>query len=313
MINKSVGTPLTAKKAQNSSMGSIRSIRKKTNFPKWLHKPIPLTGQKHTVEKYLRDDSLHTVCEEAQCPNRNECFASGVATFLIMGDTCTRNCSFCNIKHGNPLPLDAQEPERLSHAVKNLGLSYVVITSATRDDLEDGGAEHISKTITLLKRTIYGINVEVLVPDFGGNMTACERVIASNPDVFSHNIETVPSLFSQIRPEAKYTLSLQILRTAAEIGHDITIKSGFMVGLGETEKEVILLMQDLRESRVSILTIGQYLQPSKKQVPVKEFITPDQFDRYHMIALELGFSQAHAGPFVRSSYNAAEIYNHSFQ
>lgn len=290
------------------SMSSGYQVRRKTDFPRWLRKPIPPVGKRSVIEKYLRQGYLHTVCEEAKCPNRNECFASGTATFLIMGDLCTRNCLFCSIKYGTPFPLDSDEPERICKAAKKMGLSYVVLTSVTRDDLEDGGAGHIAETVSMLKKS--GIKVEALVPDFCGSTTALATVLASGPDVFNHNIETVPAIFSHIRPDADYTLSLQVLRWAAENSHDIPIKSGFMVGLGEIEEEVISLMDDLRKSKVTALTIGQYLQPSENQVRVKEFIPPDQFDHYSAIAKELGFSHVCSAPFVRSSYKAVELFNH---
>lgn len=294
---------------QRSSENSLRGSGKKSAFPKWLRKPIILNGKRKEVEKYLRLGNLHTVCEEAKCPNRNECFASGTATFLIMGDICSRNCLFCNIKPGTPLPLDPGEPERLLDAVKKMGLSYVVITMVTRDDLDDGGAEHIAKTISILKRSINRIKVEILVPDFKGKMKSISTVLSVKPDVFSHNIETVSSIFSKIRPEADYDVSLQVLSHAAQNSKDILIKSGFMVGLGETEKEVISLMKDLRKSHVAILTIGQYLQPAKNLVRVEEIVTPAQFELYRMIAGELGFTHVSSGPFVRSSYRASEVFN----
>ena len=294
---------------QHSSENSVSRVRKKSAFPKWLRKPIILNGKRKEVEKYLRLGSLHTVCEEAKCPNRNECFASGTATFLIMGDICSRNCMFCNVKSGIPRPLDPDEPERLADAVKKMDLSYVVITTVTRDDLEDGGAAHIAKTISHLKRNNNRIKVEILVPDFRGNMRSVETVLSGKPDVFGHNIETVSSVFSTIRPEADYNTSLQVLMHAAQNSNGIFIKSGFMVGLGETEKEVVSLMEDLRRSRVTIVTIGQYLQPTKNQVALKEIITPAQFEKYHMTGKELGFSQVFAGPFVRSSYRACDVFN----
>lgn len=299
----------TRSNTQDSSENPLVQVKEKSTFPKWLRKPIVAYGKRREVEKYLKQGNLHTVCEESKCPNRSECFASGTATFLIMGNICTRNCLFCNIKHGKPLPLEPDEPNRLLDAVKKMGLSYVVITTVTRDDLEDGGADHIAKTISVLKRNINGINVEVLIPDFNGNMKSVVTVLSNQPDVFSHNIETVPSIFPKIRRVADYAVSIQILRDAAENSNDIFIKSGFMVGLGETENEAISLMEDLRKSHVSILTIGQYLQPTKNQVEVKEFITPAQFERYKKIGNELGFSQVFSGPFVRSSYRAAEVFN----
>ncbi len=310
MINQAVPTPSLTNHGHNATGGITRGHSNHTMFPRWLYKPIPLKGKKQSIEHYLREGSLHTVCEEAHCPNRCECFANGTATFLIMGNTCTRNCLFCSIKHGAPLPLDPQEPERLCEAVTKMNLSYVVITMVTRDDLEDGGANHIAKTISFLKRNLYTLTVEVLVPDFGGSMRALATVLESRPDVFNHNIETVPSLYSYIRPEADYTRSLALLRRTSEFDASVRVKSGFMVGLGESEREVITLMQDLRNAHVSIVTIGQYLQPGKSQVPVKEFIPPEQFERYRTIGENLGFDQVAAGPFVRSSYHAEEIFYH---
>ncbi len=286
----------------------MHTPQRNSRFPKWLRKTIPTRGKKNVLEDWLKQHKLHTVCEEAKCPNRCECFAQGTATFLIMGAVCTRNCLFCNISHGTPAQLDTKEPEQLCAVIKKMGLSYVVITTVTRDDLEDGGAEHIIKTITFLKRNIEGIIIEVLVPDFGGNMKACAAVATGGLDVFSHNIETVPSLFSKIRPGAEYARSLQILRTAAKSARAGIVKSGFMVGLGETEPEVLSLMKDLRESGVSVLTIGQYLQPSQNQIPVQEFITPQKFEHYRLQGLTLGFKQIEAGPFVRSSYGAKNTY-----
>ncbi len=308
MTDQLENTPVMAGIAPDVKMQTQHAPRRNMRFPQWLRKPIPARGKKGVLEDQLQQHRLHTVCEEAKCPNRCECFAEGTATFLIMGAVCTRNCLFCNISHGAPEPLDTKEPERLCSVVKKMGLAYVVITMVTRDDLDDGGAAHIIKTITLLKHTIPEIIVEVLVPDFGGNMQACATVAAGGADVFSHNIETVHSLFSGIRPDAKYSRSMQILRTASVCKHPVTVKSGFMVGLGEKESEVISVMRELRASGVSILTIGQYLQPSQEQIPVREFITPQQFDRYRQLGLDLGFTQVESAPFVRSSYGAKNSY-----
>ncbi len=280
--------------------------RNSSRLPRWLYRKVPLKGKKETVIHCLHEGALHTVCEEAKCPNRCECFACGTATFLIMGTICTRNCAFCSIAHGTPQPLDPEEPERLCEAVEKMGLSYVVITTVTRDDLEDGGAGHIAKTITLLKRNDT-IRVEILASDFGGNMRALATVLESRPDVFNHNIETVPLRYPSVRPEADYARSLALLRRAAHYSPEIPVKSGVMVGLGETEKEIISLMEELHDAGVSILTIGQYLQPGRNQVPVKEFIHPEQFQRYRNIAEEIGFLKVVSGPFVRSSYKAAEL------
>jgi len=308
MNEKITQSTLSRETDQRPSEKSSSRVRKKSAFPKWLRKPIIPNGKRKEVERYLKLGNLHTVCEEAKCPNRNECFASGTATFLIMGNMCSRNCLFCNVKHGVPQPLDINEPARLSDVVDKMGLSYVVITTVTRDDLDDGGAEHIAKTISMLKRNIPGIRVEILAPDFKGNMKSIRTVLSSGPDVFGHNIETVYSIFSKIRSGADYDTSLQVLHYAAQHSGGCLIKSGFMVGLGETEKEVVSLMKELRRSHVTVLTIGQYLQPTKKQVAVKEIITPARFDRYQTIGRELGFTHVFSGPFVRSSYRAHEVF-----
>ncbi|MGD9202411.1 MAG: lipoyl synthase [Chitinispirillia bacterium] len=277
------------------------------HFPKWLRKTVPLKGQKNRVEKFLKNFSIHSVCEEAKCPNRMECFACGTAAFLLMGNICTRSCSFCNVKCGTPSLLDLNEPDHICEIVKLLNLSYVVLTSVTRDDLYDGGAMHIAETIKKLKERIPDIKIEVLIPDFKGDFDALKYVLESKPDVVNHNIETVRSVFQQIRPEANYELSLEVLKHIADSHFNIPVKSGFMVGLGETEDQIITLMEDLKKSKVTIITIGQYLQPSSKQVPVKEFITPYQFKRYYLLGKNIGFRKILAGTFVRSSYKAEEI------
>lgn len=283
--------------------------REKTGFPPWLRKSISLPGKKEAVKKCLAETSLHTVCEEARCPNRHECFSRGTATFLIMGDTCTRSCLFCSVRHGIPAELDISEAARICDTASLLTLQYLVITSVTRDDLPDGGAPFFAQVISLIKNKIPGITIEVLVPDFKGSASAIETVLCAGPDVFGHNMETVRSLFGLIRPEADYTQSLQVLSVAAQNCKRIPVKSGFMLGLGESEREVISLMRDLGEAGVKILTIGQYLQPSKKCAPVKEFVHPRRFEFYEALARDLGFSEVSAGPFVRSSYQAEKLYN----
>ena len=283
-------------------------VERKSAFPQWLRKPIPRHGKRKAVQECIRQNSLHTVCDEARCPNRNECFGSGTATFLIMGDICCRNCRFCSVSHGTPQPLDPQEPARLLDAVTNMKLSYVVITMVTRDDLGDGGAQHMARTISLLKRERSGVRVEVLVSDFKGDTAPVLAVLCARPDVFGHNIEAVPSVFEKIRPQADYAASLRVLRYAAQNSGGALIKSGFMVGLGEMEEEVVALLQDLYRSNVSMITIGQYLQPTKNQTPVSAIITPQQFERYGSLAREMGFESVFAGPFVRSSYRAAEVF-----
>ncbi len=259
------------------------------------------------ISTILRNHHLYTVCEEAKCPNIGECFGKHTATFLIMGDTCTRNCTFCNIKKGKPQPLDDNEPMNVAQAVKEMGLKYVVITSVTRDDLPDGGAQHYYNVV---KKVIEDTNalVEVLVPDFRGDKKCIEKVLQSGISVFNHNVETVPSLYKEVRPMALYKRSLDVLKIAKDIDNNMVTKSGIMVGLGEKEDEVKLVMEDLRNINVEILTIGQYIRPTHKHHPVVEYIHPDVFEKYKEWAYNLGFSYVVSSPFVRSSYNAYEAY-----
>jgi lipoic acid synthetase len=287
------------------SVSLQRHIR--TRMPPWLRRPIACKGKKQTIENQLTSTGLHTVCVEAQCPNQGECFGRGTATFLILGNTCTRKCVFCGVTQGVPEPVAADEPQRVCDAVATMGLKHVVITSVTRDDLDDGGAIHFARTISLLKDKNPEITVEVLTPDFKGNVNALETVLNAKPDVFNHNIETVSRLYGAIRPQAIYARSLQVLAKAAEYGIQLGIKSGLMVGLGETYAEVAQTLADLRGAGCTLVTIGQYLQPSDRQVPVERFITPEEFKEYENIGLKLGFSRVFAGSFVRSSYRAEEI------
>jgi len=276
-------------------------------MPPWLKRSIGAAGRKGFVERELSIDNLHTVCVEARCPNRGECFGRGTATFLILGSGCTRHCAFCHVRHDAPQPLDLEEPENLLRAVKHLGLSYVVITSVTRDDLADGGAGQYARSIRLLKENIPEIRVEVLIPDLQGDRKALFSVLKSLPDVLNHNLETVPRLYSSIRPQADYQRSLLVLSNTAEYNSDIFRKSGLMVGLGEREDEVFSVMTDLLHAGCQMLTIGQYLQPSPEQVPVREFISPEQFAKYSETGKKWGFLEVFAGPYVRSSYRADEI------
>ncbi len=259
------------------------------------------------MESLLHSLQLHTVCQEARCPNLGDCFLRGTATFLILGDTCTRNCRFCAIKKGKPLPLDENEPQRVAQAAKRLGLSHVVVTSVTRDDLPDGGASPFASTIHKIKELNPGATVEVLVPDFGGKPSFLEKVLEAKPDVFNHNVETIPRLYPLVRPGAGYYRSLRLLKLAKEAG--ALTKSGIMLGLGERREEVNLVMEDLREVGVDILTLGQYLRPSRRQLEVKEYIPPPDFVAYKEEALGFGFHFVSAGPFVRSSYRAKEALN----
>ncbi|WP_333785089.1 lipoyl synthase [Thermocrinis sp.] len=277
-----------------------------------MTKPVLILSKTHQLKKLLRNAKLHTVCEESRCPNISECFSSGTATFMILGDTCTRGCSFCNLKRGKSLPVDEEEPYRLLETVKLLNLKYVVITSPTRDDLKDGGASHFAKCIRLLKENIEGIKVEVLIPDFGGSYDSLKVVLDAKPDVLNHNVETVPRLYAQVRKGADYKRSLEILKSAKELKSDIHTKSALILGFGEREDEIIKVMQDLRSVDCDILTIGQYYQPSVKHHPVVKYYTPEEFEKLKEIALSLGFKYVVSGPNVRSSYKAYHVvYNYS--
>ena len=275
--------------------------------PAWLRQHLVATAELGGVRRTLEELGLHTVCTEAKCPNRNRCFASGQATFLIMGDVCTRNCRFCAIKSGKPEPLDPTEPQRVAQAARKLNLRYVVVTSVTRDDLPDGGAEHFAETIRAIRREVPTARVEVLTPDFGGDKDALDVVFAAGPDVFNHNVETVPRLYPAVRPQADYRRSLEVLSYAKKQG--MLTKSGFMVGLGETKDEVFALLKDLRNAGVDIITIGQYLQPSPGHIAVDRFVPPAEFEEYSRFGEEeLGFAKVFAGPLVRSSFMAQDIW-----
>ncbi|MDP2211259.1 MAG: lipoyl synthase [Candidatus Aquicultor sp.] len=260
------------------------------------------------VKSILQELHLHTVCEEAGCPNIYECFEAKTATFLILGDTCTRNCSFCLVSGGTPLPPDADEPINVADAVAELGLEYVVITSVTRDDLADGGALVFARTIKAVRVAAPGCAIEVLIPDFSGDWGALQAVVDSAPDVLNHNIETVPRLYSAVRPAAVYERSLQLLAVAKEQGFGGSTKSGIMVGLGEEQDEVAGVLADLRDHGCDIVTIGQYLAPSKEHFPIARYYDPEEFDELRQIGYRLGFSHVEAAPLVRSSYHAREQY-----
>ena len=276
--------------------------------PDWLKVDIP--GGKNFVKmkSLLRSAKLHTICEEANCPNIAECFECGTAVFLILGDVCTRNCRYCNVSHGKPGVLNPNEPEDIAESVKKLGLKYVVITSVTRDDLSDGGAIVFAETISKVKFLNPGCTVEVLIPDFTGNISTLKSVVDSKPDVINHNIEVVKELFSDIRPEGDYKISLKVLSNIKKLKSNIRSKSGFMVGIGETSNQIISTMRDLRNADVDFLTIGQYLQPTKKHVSIKKYYTPDEFKGFIKIGLDLGFKHVESGPLVRSSYHAADVF-----
>lgn len=277
--------------------------------PEWLK--IKFQDPKHInkVERLLKGLSLHTVCEEATCPNRMECFNKGTATFMILGSICTRNCRFCDVIKGKPETIDPLEPENLAKATKELKLRHVVITSVTRDDLTDGGADQFVKCIEKVREYNKGTSIEVLIPDLRGNEEALAKIVAAAPEIINHNVETVPSLYKNVRPMADYQQSLKVLTDVKKMNPKIFTKSGIMVGLGEKEEGVVRLFADLREVGCDFLTVGQYLQPSKKHHPVIEYIHPDIFKDYEKVAYELGFKHVASGPFVRSSYNAEQIKN----
>ncbi|HEX2956717.1 MAG TPA: lipoyl synthase [Chitinispirillaceae bacterium] len=277
-----------------------------TRLPGWLKRPIAYSGKHDLIHEQIQKNGLHTVCREAKCPNRGECFSRGTATFLILGENCTRNCSFCSVKHETPMPLNSNEPQLLVDAVKKMDLKHVVITSVTRDDLSDGGASVFSQIVHLIRAQLPSVTVELLIPDLLGNKDALFTIFDSGPDILNHNIETVPSLYTRIRPQAIYKRSLELLRLAASKG--LVTKSGIMVGFGEKKEEVLGAMNDLREHDCSILTIGQYLQPTDRQIPVKEFITPATFDYYKSEGERMGFKAVYSGAFVRSSYRAEEYF-----
>ena len=278
--------------------------------PSWLKRNLPKSAGFEKVRNILNEEKLNTVCQSANCPNKWECFCSGTSTFMILGNKCTRNCRFCNIESGLPSLVDPDEPKRIANAVKRLKLNYVVITSVTRDDLSDGGADHFAQTISQIRNKMGGKSkIEILIPDFKGNKKALKTVLHAKPDVLNHNIETVPSLYKIARPEANYNQSLNLFSNSLEIDDSIPLKSGIMVGLGETYNELFETMKDLFKSGCSMLTIGQYLQPSKKHLPVKKYYSPDEFIELEDLAKKIGFCEVASGPFVRSSYKAEELLN----
>ena len=272
--------------------------------PPWLKVRVPGgAGYAETLATVRRLD-LHTVCEEAHCPNIAECWAHRTATFMLLGDTCTRNCGFCAVTHGRPLTMDPAEPGRVAEAVANLGLRHVVITSVNRDDLEDGGAGHFASTARSIKAIVPHCRVEVLVPDFQGNPDAVASVMASPIDVFNHNMETVPRLYGRVRPGARYARSLTVLAAAAKATRRVPTKAGLMLGLGEQHDELLNVFRDLRDVGCRVLTLGQYLRPSIDHLPVERYVPPEEFSQLRVEALSLGFDHVEAGPLVRSSYHA---------
>ncbi|PPD20807.1 MAG: lipoyl synthase [Methylomonas sp.] len=273
--------------------------------PDWIRIKLPSGDKVNQIKQTLRDKRLHSVCEEAACPNLGECFSHGTATFMIMGDLCTRRCPFCDVAHGKPKALDADEPSNLADTVFDMALKYVVVTSVNRDDLRDGGASHFAACIAAIRAKTPDTTLEILTPDFRGRMEVAIEILASQPcDVFNHNLETVPRLYREARPGADYQASLRLLQQHKARLPQVPTKSGLMLGLGETEDEVVDVMRDLLAHGCSMLTLGQYLQPSKAHLAVKAYIHPEQFKRYGEIARSLGFGQVASAPLVRSSYHA---------
>ncbi len=285
----------------------IVQLEQRLRKPEWIRVKSGSGQGYHDVKRMLREHNLHTVCEEASCPNIGECFSKGTATFMILGDLCTRRCPFCDVGHGKPLPPDVNEPAQLAKSISLLKLKYVVITSVDRDDLRDGGAQHFVDCLSAIRASSPNTRLETLVPDFRGRLdTALDIMGASLPDVLNHNMETVPRLYKLARPGADYAHSLKLLKDFKARFPHVTTKSGLMLGLGETDEEVLQAMRDLREHNVEMLTLGQYLQPSNGHLPVLRYVHPDTFKMFEQAALKMGFAHAACGPMVRSSYHADE-------
>lgn len=275
-------------------------------LPDYLKRPIIDTDKTRTVRKILKTKCLNTVCENARCPNKNECYTKNTATFLIMGGDCTRNCKYCNINCAKPNPLDPQEPKHVAEAVQALGLKYAVITSVTRDDLPDGGAEHFANCIYEIRKICPDTKIEILTPDFKGNKNSLDLIIKAHPDVFNHNIEAVRDIFKAVRPQGDYNCSLEVLKYVKE-NSDILTKSGLIIGLGETFEQIEQTLVDLKDVGCDIVTIGQYIQPSKQHLEVAKYYTPQEYDELKALAKKVGIKNYQIGPLVRSSYRAAEL------
>jgi lipoic acid synthetase len=287
---------------------TVKELLMKGRLPVWFNQKPADPETMLTMERLLDGLHLHTICESAHCPNIGECFSRKTATFLILGDVCTRHCTFCAVDKGHPRPVDEAEPRHLLEAAEKLNLSYIVVTSVTRDDLVDGGASQFVTVINLLHENRDGAVVEVLIPDFRGSAEALKAVVAAHPEVINHNVETVPRLYPRVRPEADYSRSLELLLRVKKLDPEIVTKSGLMLGLGETREEVVEVMTDLRQANCNLLTIGQYLQPSPQHHPVVRFISPEEFAEYRDIGKDMGFAEVASAPLVRSSFQAAELY-----
>ena len=285
----------------------IKVVRSKTiaRKPSWIRAKAPTGDSVKKLKSVLRENNLYTVCEEASCPNLGECFSKGTATFMIMGEICTRRCPFCDVGHGRPNPLDTQEPQNLAKTIQGMGLRYVVITSVDRDDLRDGGAQHFVDCIDASRQLSPNLKIEILTPDFRGRMDVALKILSTSPpDVFNHNLESVPSLYKKIRPGSDYQWSLDVLKKFKQANPKVPTKSGLMLGLGEDIEEVKQVLHDMRAHDVNMLTLGQYLQPSLDHLAVERFVTPQEFDELGVYAESIGFDQVASGPMVRSSYHA---------
>ena len=278
----------------------------KLPYPKWLKVTAQDSGKMEALNRMLKELNINTVCEEANCPNALECFNNQTATFLILGKNCTRSCKFCNVTKGVPENINAQEPESIAKAVKKMNLKYVVITSVTRDDLEDGGASHFANVIQHIRKECPDVKIEVLIPDFKGDFMSLTKVMDAKPEVINHNIETISRLYQHVRPEANYENSLNLIQSVKSSTEGILTKSGMMLGLGETEEEVHKLLRDLKNHKCDIVTIGQYMPPSEQHYPIQEYVRPEQFEAYQKYGESIGIPTVIAGPFVRSSYKASE-------
>jgi len=305
MLVETLGQSLGFETVRRAEPGELGEPRKR--LPRWMRKHIPGGQNASEVKKLIETLNLSTVCQSAQCPNRTECFDSRTATFMILGDQCTRSCRFCAVEGGSPLPVDPDEPESVAQACERLGLRHVVITSVTRDDLPDGGAEHFAQVVGAVRKRLPESAIEILTPDFQGDIAAIDRAVESGCDVFNHNIETVERLHEEVRPQGDYRRSLTVLARAAQNASKVRTKSGLMVGVGETRAEIRQVMRDLRDVGCELLTIGQYLAPSRNHHPVDRFVTPEEFAEMEAEATEMGFTAVASGPLVRSSYRAGEL------
>ncbi len=312
-VDKSIAQRIPAKVAGVKQMDAEKTSRIPIKIipqpmlrkPEWIRMKAPDSARYQEIKRVLRDNNLHTVCEEASCPNIGECFSGGTATFMILGDICTRRCPFCDVAHGKPLPPDVLEPENLARTIAQMKLKYVVITSVDRDDLRDGGAQHFVDCIRAVRAQSPNIKIEILVPDFRGRLEVAMQILSNAPpDVMNHNLETIPRLYKQARPGSDYQNSLTLLKTFSEMYPHVPTKSGLMLGLGETDEEILEVMKDLRAHNVSMLTLGQYLQPSVHHLPVIRYVAPDIFEQLKLQADAMGFNNTASGPMVRSSYHA---------